>query len=143
MRDELLASYPVVVRQAVVWGDMDSYRHVNNVVYYSYFDTVVNQYLIEQGALDIQASEVVGLVVETGCQYFAPIAFPDALTAGLRVAKLGNPLVGQRALGLRWRAMSKAAMASMSKSLAQMNKSQDGVRATKRYRPYDVGERKM
>ena len=75
------------------WMDNDVYGHVNNVVYYSYFDTVVNQYLIEQGALDIQASEVVGLVVETGCQYFAPIAFPDVVTAGLRVAKLGNSSV--------------------------------------------------
>ena len=75
------------------WMDNDVYGHVNNVVYYSYFDTVVNQYLIEQGALDIQGSEVVGLVVETGCQYFAPIAFPDAVTAGLRVTKLGNSSV--------------------------------------------------
>jgi len=75
------------------WMDNDVYGHVNNVVYYSYFDTVVNQYLIEQGVLDIQASEVVGLVVETGCQYFAPIAFPDVVTAGLRVAKLGNSSV--------------------------------------------------
>jgi acyl-CoA thioester hydrolase len=75
------------------WMDNDVYGHVNNVVYYSYFDTVVNQYLVEQGALDIQASEVVGLVVETGCQYFAPVAFPDVVTAGLRVAKLGNSSV--------------------------------------------------
>ena len=59
------------------WMDNDVYGHVNNVVYYSYFDTVVNQYLIQQGALDIENSQVVGLVVETGCQYFAPIAFPD------------------------------------------------------------------
>ena len=75
------------------WMDNDVYGHVNNVVYYSYFDTVVNQYLIEQGALDIESSKVVGLVVETGCQYFAPISFPDIVTAGLRVAKLGNSSV--------------------------------------------------
>ena len=75
------------------WMDNDVYGHVNNVVYYSYFDTVVNQYLIEQGALNIQASGVVGLVVETACHYFAPIAFPDVVTAGLRVAKLGNSSV--------------------------------------------------
>ena len=62
--------------------DNDVYGHVNNVVYYSYFDTVVNQYLIEQGALDIEKSEVFGLVVETACQYFAPIAFPDLVNAG-------------------------------------------------------------
>jgi acyl-CoA thioester hydrolase len=66
---------------------------VNNVVYYSYFDTIVNQYLIEHGALDIETSRVVGFVVETGCQYFAPITFPDVVTAGLRVAKLGNSSV--------------------------------------------------
>jgi acyl-CoA thioester hydrolase len=75
------------------WMDNDVYGHVNNVVYYSYFDTVVNQYLIEQGALDFLKSEVFGLVVETGCQYFAPIAFPDLVHAGLRVAKLGNTSV--------------------------------------------------
>ena len=75
------------------WMDNDVYGHVNNVVYYSYFDTVVNQYLIQQGALDIENSQVVGLVVETGCQYFAPIAFPDLVTAGLRVAKVGNSSV--------------------------------------------------
>ena len=69
------------------WIDNDVYGHVNNVVYYSYFDTVVNQYLIEQGALDIETSSLVGLVVETGCQYFAPITFPDIVTAGLRVAR--------------------------------------------------------
>jgi acyl-CoA thioester hydrolase len=73
--------------------DNDVYGHVNNVVYYSYFDTVVNQYLIQQGALDIENSRVVGLVVETGCQYFASIAFPDIVTAGLRVAKVGNSSV--------------------------------------------------
>jgi acyl-CoA thioester hydrolase len=75
------------------WMDNDVYGHVNNVVYYSYFDTVVNQYLIEQGALDIERSEVVGLVVETNCQYFAPIAFPDRVDTGVRVARLGNSSV--------------------------------------------------
>jgi acyl-CoA thioester hydrolase len=73
--------------------DNDAYGHVNNVVYYSYFDTVVNQYLIEQGVLEIEASPVIGLVVETQCRYFAPITFPDVVTAGLRVAKLGNSSV--------------------------------------------------
>jgi acyl-CoA thioester hydrolase len=75
------------------WMDNDVYGHVNNVVYYSYFDTVVNQYLIQRGALDIEDSQVVGLVVETGCQYFASIAFPDVVIAGLRVAKVGNSSV--------------------------------------------------
>ena len=75
------------------WADNDIYGHVNNVVYYSYFDTVVNQYLIEQRALDIEKSSVIGLVVETQCQYFSPITFPDVVHAGLRVAKLGNSSV--------------------------------------------------
>jgi acyl-CoA thioester hydrolase len=75
------------------WMDNDVYGHVNNVVYYSYFDTVVNQYLIEQGVLDIERSQVIGLVVETQCRYFAPLTFPDTVTAGLRVARLGNSSV--------------------------------------------------
>jgi acyl-CoA thioester hydrolase len=75
------------------WMDNDVYGHVNNVHYYSYFDTVVNQYLIEQEVLDIGRSAVIGLVVETGCHYFASIAFPDLVHAGLRVARLGNSSV--------------------------------------------------
>jgi acyl-CoA thioester hydrolase len=75
------------------WMDNDVYGHVNNVVYYSYFDTVVNQYLVEQGVLHIEASPVIGLVVETACKYFAPISFPDLVHAGLRVARLGNSSV--------------------------------------------------
>jgi acyl-CoA thioester hydrolase len=75
------------------WIDNDVYGHVNNVIYYSYFDTVVNQYLIEQGVLEIDTSPVIGLVVETQCHYFAPITFPDVVHAGLRVAKLGNSSV--------------------------------------------------
>jgi acyl-CoA thioester hydrolase len=73
--------------------DNDVYGHVNNVTYYSYFDTMVNGYLIEQGALDIARSDTIGLVVETQCQYFAPLAFPDLVTAGLRVAHLGRTSV--------------------------------------------------
>ncbi len=72
------------------WADMDAYAHVNNVVYYAYFDTVVADYLLGRGALDLKHSPVIGLVVETGCRFFAPIAFPDLVTAGLRVARLGN-----------------------------------------------------
>ena len=75
------------------WMDNDVYGHVNNVVYYSYFDTVVNQWLIEQGLLDFLESEVIGLVVETSCSYFQPVAFPDAIHAGLRVAHLGRSSV--------------------------------------------------
>jgi len=75
------------------WMDNDAYRHVNNVVYYSYFDTVVNRYLMDKGALDIEAGETIGLVVETQCHYFKPIAFPDRVDAGLRVARLGRSSV--------------------------------------------------
>jgi acyl-CoA thioester hydrolase len=75
------------------WMDNDVYQHVNNVVYYSYFDTVVNQYLIERGALEMGTSPMIGLVVETACQYFSPIAFPDTVHAGLRVGKLGRTSV--------------------------------------------------
>ena len=78
---------------ATRWMDNDVYGHVNNVVYYSYFDTVVNEYLISNGVLDIVNSPVIGLVVETGCSYFALIAFPEKIDAGLRVTKLGNSSV--------------------------------------------------
>jgi len=73
--------------------DNDVYRHVNNVVYYAFFDTAVNQLLIEAGVLDIETSPAIGLVVETQCRYFAPIAFPDVVHAGVRVAKLGGSSV--------------------------------------------------
>lgn len=75
------------------WNDNDVYGHVNNVVYYAYFDTVINAVLIADGALDPHASEVIGLCVESGCQYVAPAAYPEALDAGLRVAKLGRSSV--------------------------------------------------
>ena len=75
------------------WADNDVYGHVNNVVYYSYFDTVVNQYLIEQRILDLPTSTIIGLVVETQCEYFAPLSFPDVVHAGLRVTKIGNSSV--------------------------------------------------
>lgn len=75
------------------WSDNDAYGHVNNVVYYSWFDTVVNEYLIAAGALDIQASPVVGLVVHTQCSYFSELAFPQRVDAGLRVAHAGRSSV--------------------------------------------------
>ena len=71
------------------WSDNDAYGHVNNVVYYSWFDTVVNAHLIEHGVLDIQHGETIGLVVETQCNYFSGLAFPQVVEAGLRVARLG------------------------------------------------------
>ena len=75
------------------WMDNDVYGHVNNVVYYSYFDTVVNEYLIRFGGLDYRDGTVVGLVVETKCQYKASLAFPEVVEAGLRVGKLGSSSV--------------------------------------------------
>jgi acyl-CoA thioester hydrolase len=72
------------------WMDNDAYGHVNNVVYYSYFDTVVNGFLVEHGLLEIARSPVIGVVAETGCRYFRPIAFPEAVHGGLRVAHLGR-----------------------------------------------------
>lgn len=73
--------------------DNDVYGHVNNVVYYSWFDTAVNAYLIEQGALDIHAGSTIGLVIETQCNYFAPLAFPQDVQAGIRVAHIGSSSV--------------------------------------------------
>jgi acyl-CoA thioester hydrolase len=75
------------------WHDNDAYGHVNNVVYYAYFDTVVNEHLIRAGGLDIAAGPEIGLVVETSCRYFRSLAFPDTLEAGLRVDKLGHSSV--------------------------------------------------
>ena len=75
------------------WMDNDAYGHVNNVVYYSWFDTAVNAYLIEHGVLDIHHGQAIGLVVETQCNYFSPLAFPQTVEAGLRVARLGSTSV--------------------------------------------------
>jgi len=75
------------------WMDNDVYRHVNNVVYYSFFDTAVTEYMLRSGVLDFDASPTVSLVVETGCIYFSPISFPDAVHCGLRVAHLGTSSV--------------------------------------------------
>jgi acyl-CoA thioester hydrolase len=75
------------------WMDNDAYGHVNNVTYYSYFDTAVNRWLIERGLLDVQQNDVFGVVVETGCQFHASLTFPDRVTAGLRVAHLGTSSV--------------------------------------------------
>lgn len=75
------------------WADNDVYGHVNNVQYYAFFDTVVNGHLVERGLLDIEAGGVIGLVVETRCRYFAPLAFPDRVEGGLRVDRLGRSSV--------------------------------------------------
>ncbi len=78
------------------WMDNDAYGHVNNVVYYSYFDTIVNSWLVEQGLLEVTASPAVGLVVETGCTYFESVAFPEPLDAGMVVERLGRSSVRYR-----------------------------------------------
>jgi len=88
-RTAYAASRPITTR----WMDNDVYGHVNNVVYYSFFDTAVNGLLMDAGVLDIHHGEVIGLVVETQCNFFAPIAFPQAVVAGVRVAQLGRSSV--------------------------------------------------
>ena len=75
------------------WMDNDVYRHVNNVVYYSFFDTAVNEYMLRSGVLDFDVSATVSLVAETGCTYFSPLSFPDSVHCGLRVAHLGSSSV--------------------------------------------------
>ena len=80
---------PVATR----WGDNDIYGHVNNVVYYAYFDSVANLFLIEEGGLDIHTNDTIGLVVNSSCNYLAPVEFPDALEGGFRVNRLGNSSV--------------------------------------------------
>ena len=87
------ADYPIFRSIPTRWMDNDVYGHVNNVVYYAYFDTAVNGLLIDAGVLDIRRSPVIGLVVETQCRYARPIAFPDLVMAGIRVGRLGTSSV--------------------------------------------------
>lgn len=88
-RADYRAFHPITTR----WMDNDVYGHVNNVVYYSFFDTVVNGHLIAAGVLDFEHGETIGLVVETTCNYFAPLAFPDPVTGGVRVDRIGTSSV--------------------------------------------------
>lgn len=90
---ESRSAYPYFQPITTRWMDNDVYGHVNNVVYYSYFDTVVNSYLIRQGVLDIEAGSTIGLVIETQCNYFSSLSFPETVVAGLRVARLGTSSV--------------------------------------------------
>ena len=85
--------YPHFLSIQTRWSDNDIYGHVNNVTYYSYFDTVVNCFLIDQGGLDIETDNVIGMAVETMCKFNKPLAYPEVLEAGLRVGKLGNSSV--------------------------------------------------
>lgn len=89
LRSDYLHFQPITTR----WHDNDLYGHVNNVTYYSYFDSAVNAYLIEVGGLDIHGGAVVGFVVSSSCDYYASIAFPERIEIGLRVGKLGNSSV--------------------------------------------------
>ena len=86
---ELRSAYKAFRDIGTRWSDNDVYGHINNVVYYSWFDTAVNGLLIARGALDIHAGGVIGLVIETQCNYFAPLAFPEPVVAGIRVAHIG------------------------------------------------------
>ena len=88
-RDAYRAFRPITTR----WMDNDQYGHVNNVIYYSWFDTAVNAFLIEQGAQNSAADTTIGLVVETQCHYFAPLSFPQTIDAGIRVAHMGSSSV--------------------------------------------------
>jgi acyl-CoA thioester hydrolase len=87
------AAYPYFAHITTRWMDNDAYAHVNNVVYYSFFDTAVNQLLIKSGVLDVRRSPIIGFVVETQCRFFKPITFPDVIDAGIRVARIGKSSV--------------------------------------------------
>jgi acyl-CoA thioester hydrolase len=86
-------AYKVFRTISTRWMDNDAYGHINNVVYYSWFDTAVNAYLIEQDALDIHQGQTIGLVIETQCNYFSPLAFPQTVEAAIRVSHLGSSSV--------------------------------------------------
>jgi len=87
------ADFPHLLSIPTRWMDNDLYGHVNNVVYYAWFDTVINRYLIDEGGLDIHRGAVVGMAVETQCKFFSSLAFPETIEAGLRVGHLGTTSV--------------------------------------------------
>ena len=93
MRHADRKDFPHFLELPTRWIDNDQYGHVNNVQYYSYFDTTVNRLLIQHGVLDIHTDQIVGFVVDSGCAYFSSISFPDLLHIGLRVARIGNSSV--------------------------------------------------
>jgi acyl-CoA thioester hydrolase len=88
-RSDFRAFVPIATR----WGDNDVYGHVNNVVYYAFFDTAVARHLMESGALDLATSDTVGLVVSNSCTFFESVAFPEVIEVGLRVERLGRTSV--------------------------------------------------
>ena len=85
--------YPHFLQIPTRWMDNDVYGHVNNVIYYSWIDTVVSHYLIDEGGFSIEDSEVIGIAAESGCNFFASVTYPDVIDAGLRIARLGNSSV--------------------------------------------------
>lgn len=85
-RSDFRRFYPITTR----WGDHDSYGHVNNVVYHSYYESAVSRFLVEEGTLNIASSPVIGLIAENCCTYFSSINFPDRISVGVRIARLGN-----------------------------------------------------
>ena len=89
----VLADYRFHTSLTTRWADNDVYGHINNVAYYSYFDSAANLYLIERGGLDIANGQVIGLVVESHCNFHAPLAYPTPLVAGVRVDRLGTRAV--------------------------------------------------
>ncbi len=91
-RSEYRVFRPITTR----WMDNDAYGHVNNVVYYAYFDTAVNGYLIESAKTDIRELPAIGLVIETSCRYFEPVSFPEPLEAGIAVERLGRTSIAYR-----------------------------------------------
>ena len=92
-RDERKENYPELIKLPTRWMDNDVYGHVNNVVYYSYFDTAVNGFLMREAGLDYRSSEFVGVVAETGCKFYGEISFPEVLDIGIRVSRLGKSSV--------------------------------------------------
>jgi acyl-CoA thioester hydrolase len=88
-----VSEYPHRLAIPTRWHDNDVYGHVNNVEYYAYFDTVINEYLIREGGLDIHGGDVIGLCAESHCEFHAPLAFPETVEAGLRVGRLGRSSV--------------------------------------------------
>lgn len=92
-RDLRRADFPHFLTIPTRWMDNDVYGHVNNVTYYGFFDTAVNRFLIDKAGLDPEAGAVIGLVVETGCRYRKPVSFPDPVTVGVRVGRIGNSSV--------------------------------------------------
>ncbi len=87
------SDFPYVLPIATRWIDNDVYGHVNNVVYYAYFDTIINRFLVDVGGLDIHAGSAIGVCAESQCTYVQSASFPDALEAGLRVAHIGTSSV--------------------------------------------------